>query len=84
MKGERLRPYDLIVIDIFLDGRETGVDLWDHLNEESLQDVPVIMTSGISEERFADLMGKYSIMPKFLRKPFQMEACIDTITQALN
>lgn len=84
MKGGRPLPYDLIIIDIFLDGRRTGVDLWNFLNEESLESMPVIMTSGISEEKFADLMGRYSIMPKFLRKPFQMRRCMDTINEALN
>jgi len=84
MKNGRTHPYDLIIIDIFLDGRRTGVDLWNFLNEESLQSVPVVMTSGISEEKFADLMGRYSIMPKFLRKPFHMRGCIDTINEAMS
>lgn len=83
MKSGRPLPYDLIVIDIFLDGRRTGVDFWHFLNKESLQSVPVIMTSGISEERFADLMGRSSIMPKFLRKPFRMRRCLDTINEAM-
>ncbi len=84
MKSRRAHPYDLIIIDIFLDGRRTGVDLWNYLNEESLQSVPVVMTSGISEEKFADLMGRFTIMPKFLRKPFQMKRCMETINEAMN
>jgi|GEM_PF-1242555 len=84
VKNGRPNPYDLIIIDIFLDGRRTGVDLWNYLNEESLQSVPVVMTSGISEEKFADLMGRFTIMPKFLRKPFQMKGCMDTINEAMN
>jgi response regulator of citrate/malate metabolism len=84
VKAGRPEPYDLIFIDIFLDGRRTGVDLWNFLNEESLQTVPVIMTSGISEDRFAELMGRYTIVPKFLRKPFQMSRCMETINDAMN
>lgn len=84
VQNGRVMPYDLIIIDIFLDGRRTGVDLWHYLHEENMQHVPVIMTSGISEERFAHLMGRYSIMPKFLKKPFAMRRCVEAIGEALN
>ncbi len=79
----RSQPYDLIIIDIFLDGRRSGVDLWKFLHEEKLQDIPVIMTSGISEDKFAELMGANAVVPKFLRKPFQMRHCMDTISEAM-
>jgi response regulator of citrate/malate metabolism len=83
-KSSRVDPYNLIIIDIFLDGRETGVDLLNYLNEESLQQVPVIMTSGISEARFSELIGPYTIMPTFLQKPFQMRRCVQAIARAMN
>lgn len=84
MRAGKGLPYDLIIIDIFLDGKKTGVDLWQHLYEENLHKVPVIMTSGISEKRFSDLMGRYSVVPKFLKKPLQLDRCVETIGEALN
>lgn len=84
LQAGKTTPYDLIIIDIFLDGRRTGVDLWQYLCEANIQHVPVIMTSGISEQRFAQLMGRYAVAPKFLKKPFKMQVCIDTIEAALH
>jgi len=76
--------YDLIFIDVYLDGRETGVDLWKYLNKESLQNVPVVMTSSMLEKSFSEILGHYPIMPKFLKKPFQMGTCIEAISEAMN
>ena len=84
MRSGRRLPYDLVIIDIFLDGVRTGVDLWQFLNESNVQNMPVIMTSGISEDRFTQLMGRYYIMPKFLKKPFKMQSCITAIEESLN
>lgn len=76
-------PYDLVIIDIFLDGRRTGVELWQYLQANSLPEMPVIMTSGISEQRFQQLMSRYAKQPTFLKKPFAMDQCVETITNAL-
>ncbi len=76
-------PYDLIVLDVFLEGHETGIDLWQEMFEE-IQEVPIIMTSSISENRFSHLVGQYAIMPTFLKKPFNIKSCVNSIGEALN
>jgi len=84
IKNGQENPYDLIIIDIFLDGKKTGLDLWQYLYEENLQNIPVIMTSSISEKRFSDLMGRYSIMPHFLKKPFHLQVAEEMVGEILS
>ena len=44
-------PYDLIVADIFLDGKRTGIDFW-HTCQELFPEVPVLVTSALSLDKF--------------------------------
>ena len=80
----RRRPYDLIIIDIFLEGKETGIELWERLSRQDLHMFPVLLTSSISEGRFSQLVGSQRLAPRYLRKPFLVDACAKTITDLLN
>ena len=66
--------YDLIVSDIFLDGKSTGIDFW-RTCQESFPDTPVVMTSALSLDRFFSTIGRDSVCPPFLQKPFTPKEC---------
>lgn len=62
-------PYDLIIADVFLDGEETGLDLY----RKSLglyPGIPFIATSSTSIEKFYTKYG-FNKIPIFLSKPIQ-------------
>ncbi len=68
-------PYDLIVIDLFLDGKTTtGIDCW-KICQELFPDVPIILTSVLSLDRFFSMIGRQSISPPYLQKPFTISEC---------
>lgn len=68
------RPYDLIVIDVFLDGDQNGLDLW-NLCRREYPDIPVVLTSA---HRLSTLFSKDTDpldIPIFLQKPFGINEC---------
>ena len=67
-------PYDLIIADIFLEGEETGLDFWRNCCE-SFPEIPLVVTSGISSEKFFHSIGRDAIAPPYLAKPFSIKAC---------
>ena len=69
-KGVR-RPYDLIIADVFLDGSQNGLDLW-NLCKREYPDIPVVLTSS---SRLGTLFPPDTELPDtpiFLQKPFTM------------
>ena len=66
--------YDLIVADIFLDGKSTGIDFW-RTCQDAFPDTPVVMTSALSLDRFFSTIGRDSVCPPFLQKPFTPSEC---------
>ena len=67
-------PYDLIVADIFLDGKSTGIDFWRICND-SYPDIPIIITSALGLDRFFSTIGHEAISPPYLQKPFTSGEC---------
>ena len=67
-------PYDLIVADIFLDGKRTGIDFW-HTCQELFPEVPVLVTSALSLDKFFAAVGRQHISPPYLQKPFSAGHC---------
>lgn len=67
-------PYDLIVADIFLDGKSTGIDFW-RTCQELFPQVPVLITSALTLDRFFSTVGTQSICPPYLQKPFTATEC---------
>lgn len=78
------KPYDLIIIDVYLEGRETGLDLWDALAKQNMNVLPVLVTSSISEGRFSELVAASKFTPRYLRKPFKVESCAKVISDLLS
>lgn len=63
--------YDLVVVDIFLAGKITGLDFWQRYREK-YPDTPFLFVSSLPVNRFFDTIGKNTIAPAFLPKPFQV------------
>ena len=69
LQDEHSSPYDLIVADIFLHGKSTGIDFW-RMCQELFPDIPVLITSALTFDRFFATIGRHSISPPYLQKPF--------------
>lgn len=64
------KPYNLVVADIFLEGRDTGIDLWNRYGEAAYN---FIFVSGLSLKNFDALMSTMTNLraggPFYLEKP---------------
>jgi len=61
--------YDLVISDQFLEGTETGLDLWNYCkNKNSF--APFILTSGGEIEKYFNQFNEKVQLPTFLPKPF--------------
>ena len=67
-------PFELIVADIFLEGTATGLDFW-RLCQLMYPEIPLIVTSGMSVEKFTQIIGEGITAPPFLAKPFSLCEC---------
>jgi DNA-binding response OmpR family regulator len=67
-------PYDMIVADLFLEGKTTGIQFWKTC-QELFPKTPILMTSSLSLDRFFKIIGKDSITPPYLQKPFTLNEC---------
>jgi CheY-like chemotaxis protein len=72
--GGGSKPYHLIIADIFLEGDATGLDLW-NLCQQTYPEIPLVVTSGLSVEKFISTLGRDTICPPFLQKPFALGEC---------
>lgn len=81
--GKRSKPYDLLIADIFLEGESTGLDLY-RLCQQELFDMPIMVTSGMSAEKFFQAVGPNMISPPFLQKPFLYGECAQMIQGVLD
>jgi len=66
--------YDLIIADIFLSGRKTGLELWQSYRD-NYPDIPMLIVSSLSPDRFFSSIGAETIAPPFLPKPFHAGEC---------
>jgi CheY-like chemotaxis protein len=67
-------PYNLVIADVFLNGKLTGVDLW-RLYREYEPVPPVVITSSLPIPRYLEVVGDELDVPVFLAKPFFAEEC---------
>lgn len=77
------RGYDLIIADIFLSGKATGLDLWKACLEK-FRDTPLIVTSSLGMHRYFDMIGRDSHAPIFLPKPYKPTDCRFILQDLLN
>lgn len=73
------QKYDLVVADIFLSGRKTGIDLWSRFGDVIEN---FIFVSSLPREKFDMLISaeEYSY-PIYLQKPLRASTCADLIKQ---
>ncbi|MCC7440268.1 MAG: hypothetical protein IT285_01460 [Bdellovibrionales bacterium] len=81
-REDSLRPYDLILADVFLDGEHTGLDFWRWCQRE-FPDLPLVVTSGLPVDRFFRALGPDEPSPPYLPKPFTVDECFDVLSGAL-
>ncbi|QLY26000.1 hypothetical protein [Bdellovibrio sp. KM01] len=77
------KPYDLVISDVFLDGEDTGIDLWSRYGEVSDH---FVFVSSMSLSNFDALVhsarNTTDNLPFYLQKPLQVHKCKEVI-QAL-
>ncbi len=77
---EKINP-DLIVMDIFLEGDQDGIEAMNEIREFS--DVPVIYISGSSDEKDIERAKKTDYLA-FLQKPVKYESLQEIVQNHFN
>lgn len=72
--------YDLVVSDIFLKGKKTGLDLWQTIASQS---IPFVLTSAISKTWIGQTLGGAVPVPPYVQKPFHFRTGAQTIRNVL-
>ncbi len=78
-KAERIPPYDLLFVDLFLDER-SGTDLIEAVRVTQRQVIPAILISAAEENMLAPIRKHYPNLP-ILRKPFKMQELLSLISK---
>ena len=78
-RAECTPPYDLVIIDLFLD-RQSGTDIVEALRGAPPRAVPVILISAAAESTLAPLRKRYPHVP-ILQKPFKMQELVSLINE---
>ena len=73
-------PYSLVIADIFLDGDMTGFDSWLDCAQE-FPDMPFVITSSLSLDRYLAILSGFDNTPTFLPKPLTMGRCKSVIEE---
>lgn len=73
-------PYSLVIADIFLDGDMTGFDSWLECAQE-YPDMPFVITSSLSLDRYLAILSGFDNTPTFLPKPLTVGRCKSVIEE---
>jgi response regulator of citrate/malate metabolism len=74
--------YDLIIIDIFLEGARTGLDLYERFGH--LFPNKIIITSGAEYPVYSEYLNNNSYTPYCLEKPLNPIKCAEVVNQLLH
>jgi CheY-like chemotaxis protein len=83
LEGENFEHYDLIIADNFLEGSETGLDLWRYCRQHH-PEVRFILTSGEQLKGYIDRLTPVIEKPDFLPKPFSARQALQKIQNSLD
>lgn len=73
--------YDIIIADIFLSGKRSGLDLWRRYGMDGSE---FVVVTGASPEKVAALTKDEEMPPpRFLHKPLEPKALLSLITELL-
>jgi DNA-binding response OmpR family regulator len=75
-------PYDLMIVDIFLEGAENGLDFW-KMVKQHYPEVPLIITSALPVDQYLTSLGVDAGLPPFLAKPFTVNECKQLLKSVL-
>lgn len=67
-------PYSLVMTDIFLEGETTGFDVWMEC-QKLYPEMPFVMTSYLSFDRYFSILRGMSNCPVYLPKPLTVTRC---------
>ena len=76
------KQYDLVIVDIFLEGARTGLDLYERFGH--LFHNRMIITSGTEYQKYAEYLNSGTHAPYCLEKPLVPEECINVIGKMLH
>ncbi|MFN3453867.1 MAG: hypothetical protein ACK41T_02830 [Pseudobdellovibrio sp.] len=76
------QEFDLIIVDIYLSGLKTGIDLWERYR---FCDSLFLFTSSMSVKEFTEKLIKYDdeYIPFYMKKPIKKEVAVETIKAML-
>jgi DNA-binding NtrC family response regulator len=78
-----LARYDLVLADIILDTKYTGLDLLNICQNKHLKS-PFLMMSGMPSDAFLRAVGSWKKCPPYLQKPFSIRECKEVIDHAIH
>ncbi len=78
-KAERTPPYDLVIVDLFLE-RQSGTAVVEALRVAQPRVMPAILMSAAEESTLAPIRKRYPNLP-ILQKPFKMQALVSLINE---
>lgn len=73
-------PYDLVIADIFLEGKITGLDIW-KLCDEKYPNTNILVTSSLPTDKFLSSIKNEDSCPPYLPKPFTMKECKEALEE---
>lgn len=81
-QNKSVKPYDLMICDIFLEGARTGVDLWKYCHTH-YPDMKILIISGMELDKLTALLDSDEPAPVFLSKPFSVSDCSNLLERLL-
>ncbi len=79
----RQNNHSLVLADVSLAGRASGLDLWESAHS-AFPKLPFVMMSSMGVQTFLGLIGRKRASPAFLAKPFYPGECRQIIESMLN
>lgn len=80
--GAREQRFDLVVSDVMLSGKISGIELWETC-EARFPGMPYLLISGMGESEFKKAVSKDPVQPPFLAKPFSLQAFREAVDDVL-
>lgn len=80
LEHEKERPlpswpkYDMVLTDIYMPDKATGIDVWKYFREHSPL-TPVVLMSGLTQHEFFKSMQHEIYTPPYLEKPLSGAEC---------
>ncbi len=81
--ASKSKKYDLILADIFLEGKITGIDFWQTC-QVLCPSTTVLVMSSMPVDCFFETIGSKAVSPPYLAKPFSVGECKSIIEGLLH